>query len=124
MLFRSKRFESSGFRGLHRFNEWLNKLAERGEDLSRGDGGDAVQIMTLHKSKGLEFPVVFVCDTSRLFNKKDSQSPVTVHPVLGLGPKVVDTARGVEYPRFPEVPLSCAQSGSCCQRRCACCMWR
>lgn len=98
MLELAKRFESSGFRGLHRFNEWLNKLAGRGEDLSRGDGGDAVQIMTLHKSKGLEFPVVFVCDTSRLFNKKDSQSPVTVHPVLGLGPKVVDTARGVEYP--------------------------
>lgn len=91
-------FEKSGQRGLRRFNEWLRKLAERGGDMSRGSVGDAVQIMTVHKSKGLEFPVVFLCDTSRRFNKNDSQSPVTVHPVLGLGPKVVDIERGIEYP--------------------------
>lgn len=98
MLELAKSFEKGGFRGLHRFNEWLVKLAERGGDMARGATGDAVQIMTVHKSKGLEFPVVFLCDTSRRFNKNDSQSPVTVHPVLGLGPKVVDTERGIEYP--------------------------
>ncbi len=98
MLELAKRFEKGGFRGLHRFNDWLEKLKARGEDIARGAVGDAVQIMTVHRSKGLEFPVVFLCDTARRFNKNDSNSPVTVHPVLGLGPKVVDTERGIEYP--------------------------
>ena len=56
-----------------------------------------MQIMTVHKSKGLEFPIVFLCDTNRLFNRQDSRSAVLVHPELGLGPKVTDTERGIEY---------------------------
>ena len=52
---------------------------------------DAVKIMTIHKSKGLEFPVVFVCDTSRRFNDADLKQTVLVHPELGLGAKIYDT---------------------------------
>lgn len=59
---------------------------------------DAVKIMTIHKSKGLEFPVVFVCDTSRRFNDADLKQTVLVHPELGLGAKIYDTARRLEYP--------------------------
>ena len=98
MLEYAKRFESTGFKGLHRFVEWLNRLAERGEQPSRGATGNAVQIMTVHKSKGLEFPVVFLCDTNRRFNRADTRDAVLVHAHLGLGPKVTDTARGIEYP--------------------------
>ena len=54
--------------------------------------------MSIHKSKGLEFPVVFLCDTARRFNKRDSQDSVLVHPQLGLGPKLTDTKRRIEYP--------------------------
>jgi len=97
MLDMAKRFESTGYRGLHRFVEWLIKLQERGEEPSRGSSGNAVQIMTVHKSKGLEFPVVFLCNTDRRFNKQDSMATVLVHPELGLGPKVTDTERGIEY---------------------------
>lgn len=93
----AKRFEATGYRGLHRFVEWLNKLAERGDDRGGGLSGNAVQIMTVHKSKGLEFPVVFLCDASRGFNKKDLRETVLIHPELGLGPKFTDTERGIEY---------------------------
>ena len=95
----SERFESSGYRGLHRFVLWLRRLAERGEEPVLGaDTGSAVQILSVHKSKGLQFPVVFLCDTGRRFNKSDARDTVLVHPTLGLGPKVTDLERRVEYP--------------------------
>lgn len=93
----AKRFESTGFRGLHKFVEWLENLGENGDDRSGGGGGDAVQIMTIHKSKGLEFPVVFLCDMGRQFNTQDLKEKVLIHPELGLGPKFTDTERGIEY---------------------------
>lgn len=93
------RFESSGYRGLRRFNLWLGRMAKRGEEPEgAGASADAVRIMSVHKSKGLEFPVVFLCDTSRRFNRQDSRDTVLVHPKLGLGPKVTDLENGVEYP--------------------------
>ena len=99
MVALSERFESSGYRGLHRFVLWLRRQAERGQEPSLGaDTGSAVQILSVHKSKGLEFPVVFLCDTARRFNKTDARDTVLVHPELGLGPKRTDLARRVEYP--------------------------
>ena len=95
----SERFESSGYRGLHRFVLWLRRLAEKGQEPASGAASaSAVQIMSIHKSKGLEFPVMFLCDTARRFNKRDSQDSVLVHPQLGLGPKLTDTKRRIEYP--------------------------
>lgn len=94
----AQRFESGGYKGLHRFVLWLRRLAERGEEPAAGPGGGAVQIMTIHGSKGLEFPVVFLCDAARGFNKTELNSPVLVHPELGLGPKLIDLERRVSYP--------------------------
>lgn len=94
----AKRFEAGGFRGLHRFCQWLDRLAERGGDIGSAAGEDAVQIMTIHKSKGLEFPVVFLCDTSRKFNDGDLRQTVLVHSELGLGAKIYDPVRRLEYP--------------------------
>ena len=95
----ARRFEGSGYRGLHRFVLWLRRQAERGQEPAvGGPGASAVQILSIHKSKGLEFPVVFLCDTARRFNRQDSRDTVLVHPELGLGPKLTDLRRRVEYP--------------------------
>ena len=92
-------FESSGYRGLHRFVLWLRQLAQRGQEPPLGGGSDtAVQILSVHRSKGLEFPVVFLCDTARKFNMSDGKETVLIHPELGLGPKLTDPERHVELP--------------------------
>ena len=56
-----------------------------------------VQIMSIHKSKGLEFPVVFLCDMQKDFNREDYNSPVLVHPALGLGTERVEPERHIRY---------------------------
>ena len=53
--------------------------------------------MSIHKSKGLEFPIVFLCDLSKRFDPRDVQEPVLVHPQLGLGVECVDRARSIRY---------------------------
>ncbi len=63
-----------------------------------GESSGRVRIMSIHQSKGLEFAVVFLGDTARRFNEMDLRPTVLVHPELGLGPKVTDSARGMEYP--------------------------
>lgn len=95
----SESFEKTGYRGLHRFVLWLRKMSEQGREPAMSCGNEsAVQIMSVHKSKGLEFPVVFLCDTARRFNKLDSRETVLIHPILGLGPKYTDIKRRIEYP--------------------------
>jgi ATP-dependent helicase/nuclease subunit A len=62
--------------------------------------------MSVHKSKGLDFPVVFLADTARRFNKQDLTEGVLVHPELGLGPKLTDVGRGVEFPTAARTAIS------------------
>ncbi len=93
-------FEENGYRGLFDFLRRLERMKERGEEPSSGEGsgGIGVQLMSIHKSKGLEFPVVFLADTAHEFNKNDLRAPVLIHPQLGLGCKRTDLSRGLEYP--------------------------
>lgn len=95
----SGQFDATQYRGVHRFVLWLRQLSESGNEPNTGAvSTSAVQIMTIHKSKGLEFPVVFLSDMSHQFNKMDMRSSVLIHPKLGLGAKVTDMQRRVEYP--------------------------
>ena len=96
----ARQFEQSGYRGLGSFVNWMKRLQQRGEEPRRpgGEGGNAVQLMSIHRSKGLEYPLVFLCGTAKKFNLSDSQSKVLVHPRLGLGCKVTDSALGAEWP--------------------------
>ncbi len=91
-------FESSGRRDLPQFLDHLaalesNGLISGGEKIS-----GAVTIMSIHKSKGLEFPVVFLCGLSREFNRESVRAQVLCHKELGLGLSCVDTANRVRYP--------------------------
>lgn len=95
----AQQFESTGARGLHRFLLWMQRQEDEGEaPASPAEERRSVRILSIHKSKGLEFPFVFLCDTARLFNKSDTRASVLVHPALGLGPKCTDLEHGVEYP--------------------------
>ena len=101
-------FEQSGFKGLFRFVEWLKNLDKRNEE-PKGISvveGDAVQLMSIHRSKGLEYPVVFLCDTAHRFNLQDSREAVLIHPLLGIGAKLTDAERGIEYPTIAWRALS------------------
>ena len=102
----SERFEATGYRGLHRFVLWLRRLAEKGQEISSAAPASGVQILSVHKSKGLEFPIVFLCDLSRRFNLRDSAARVLVHPELGLGAKVTDLERRVEYPTLARTAIA------------------
>ena len=96
----ARQFELDGYRGIFRFIDWMRRLEQRGEEPRTGsvEQRQAVQIISIHHSKGLEYPIVFLANTARRFNKSDSGPTVLVHPRLGVGGKVIDTARGIKYP--------------------------
>ena len=92
------RFESGGHRGLMAFLLHLSRMAENGipVPVPGGEGG-GVRILSIHRSKGLEFPVVLLCGLDRQFNEANAKATVLFHPELGLGPKRVDRGRGLRY---------------------------
>ncbi len=97
----ARRFEGAGHKGLFGFLSYLTRLRENGAKLALpalGRTGGGVRLMSIHKSKGLEFPVVFLCGLMRRLNREDMSRPILFHPRLGVGPKRLDLERGVEYP--------------------------
>lgn len=72
---RARQYESTSFRGLFRFLRFIERMIDRGDDLGAaralGEQEDVVRIMTIHSSKGLEFPVVFIAGLARKFNTMD-----------------------------------------------------
>ena len=93
-------FETTAGKGLFAFLAHLEALRERGEKLGRAvrTGDDSVQIKTIHKSKGLEFPVVFLAGMGGQINLADTKEPMLFHPKLGAGPRGFDPARRLRYP--------------------------
>ncbi|MCI8438238.1 MAG: helicase-exonuclease AddAB subunit AddA [Oscillospiraceae bacterium] len=96
----AKAFEGAGYKGLFGFVSHLRFLLETGEQpaVAAGCASGGVQIMSIHKSKGLEFPIVVLADLNKSFNRMDLQIPVLVHPKLGLGPMYIDLDRRIRYP--------------------------
>ncbi len=104
----ARSFETTGWRGLRRFLDWLRSMRERGEEpaFPDEDGGGAVRIMSIHRSKGLEFPVVFIGDTARQFNRSDLRGSVhrVPHP---RAPRRGEPARARALERGAAAPLRC-----------------
>ncbi len=102
---RARQYESTSFRGLSRFLHFVERLRERGVDLGAaralGEQEDVVRILTVHKSKGLEFPVVFVAGLSRKFNMQELGRNFLLHKELGFGPKFIDPKLRITYPTLP-----------------------
>ncbi len=82
-------YEKTSFKGLFHFIRYIDQLQKYEVDFGEadliGENEDVVRLMTIHKSKGLEFPVVFVSGISKKFNEMDSKDKMVIHPDLGLG---------------------------------------
>ena len=91
-------FEKGTLRELSQFLEHLDRMEERGLVAPGAAGTDCVNIMSIHKSKGLEFPVVFLCNLSRRFNQEDLRAQILCDRTLGLGLSSADTENRIRYP--------------------------
>lgn len=109
LLARARQFAQAGHHGLYRFLRMVEALREQGEDLGAaralGEQENVVRILTIHKSKGLEFPVVFVAGLGKRFNEQDDRQAVVLHPRLGLGVAHVDPEAGVRRPTLPQLAI-------------------
>ena len=110
MLFqKAKQFETANFKGLYNFIKFIEKLSLSSGDLGSakliGENDNVIRIMSIHKSKGLEFPVVFLANTGKQFNLMDLNQNILLHQELGLGVKYIDYDKQVQYNTLSRVAL-------------------
>ena len=102
MLFeRARQYESASFKGLFNFINFIEKIHMGSGDLGSakiiGENEDVVRVMSIHKSKGLEFPVVFLANTGKQFNMMDLKESILLHSELGIGVKYINYEKQIEY---------------------------
>lgn len=101
---RARDYENTNFRGLFRFLRFIEKMQQMETDLSAartlGENEDVVRILTIHKSKGLEFPVVIVAGLGSKFNMRDAAEELLMHRELGLGLYRVEREKSLRYSTF------------------------
>ncbi|WP_175638270.1 helicase-exonuclease AddAB subunit AddA [Metabacillus schmidteae] len=106
---RARQYEATSFRGLFRFLRFIERMQDRGDDLGAaralGEQEDVVRLMTIHSSKGLEFPVVFVAGLSKQFNMMDLNKKYLLDKELGFGTKLINPKLRVSYPTLPYIAL-------------------
>ena len=97
-------FEGTSYKGLFNFIRYIEQL--RKYDVDYGEAGildeqaDTVRVMSIHKSKGLEFPVVIAAGMGKMFNMQDTRGSVILHPELGAGLDVIDPKQRTKAPTF------------------------
>ena len=102
MLFqKAKQYEDANFKGLYNFINFIDKLKLSSGDMNSakiiGENDDVVRIMSIHKSKGLEFPVVFLSSVGKQFNLTDLNKNVLLHQEMGIGVKYIDYDKQIQY---------------------------
>ncbi|WP_249870145.1 helicase-exonuclease AddAB subunit AddA [Oceanobacillus saliphilus] len=99
---RARGYETTSFRGLFRFLRFIERMEERGDDLGSAralsEQEDVVRIMTIHKSKGLEFPVVIMGAMDKQFNQQDLRQKYLLHKDMGFASKYIDPIKRITYP--------------------------
>ena len=107
LALRADQFEKSNFKGLSRFIRMIDQVLEAQHDLASvavAPPKDAVELMTIHKSKGLEFPYVFILNMDQDFNKQDSMSDVILSRQNGLGVKyIAKVETGAVEAHYPKI---------------------
>ena len=102
---RAKGYEASGFRGLFRFVRFVESLRDSNQDMPLAnvvsEADNVVRLMTIHKSKGLEFPVVFLSGVQKRFNMMDLRSELLIDKNAGLGLKGYFPDIRVSFPTMP-----------------------
>ena len=111
MLFeRAKQYESASFKGLFNFINFIDKIKFNSEDLTSakiiGENENVVRIMSIHKSKGLEFPVVILAGTGKQFNLQDLNEKILLDQDLGIGPQYINAERHIEFKTLAKKALS------------------
>lgn len=106
----ARTFEQNTRRGLSSFVTYLDRLTEDGSDLiaaASDSGGDfGVELMTVHASKGLEFPICFLANTARKFNKESLKQNVMLHSRCGYAQKLYDPALSANFNTMPRTALA------------------
>ena len=102
MLFEiAKQCENISFKGLYNFINYIEKIKTSSKDMDSarviGENDDVIRIMSIHKSKGLEFSVVILSNTGKQFNLQDLNQKILLHPELGIGVKYIDYDIQIRY---------------------------
>ena len=98
---KAKQYEEASFKGLFNFIKFMDNLEKNNSDLSTpkliGENENVIRIMSIHKSKGLEFPIVFLAGVGKKFNLRELDETILLHEDVGLGPKYTNNEKKIEY---------------------------
>ncbi|MDD5602478.1 MAG: UvrD-helicase domain-containing protein [Eubacteriales bacterium] len=107
---RARQFEQTSYKGLYNFICFIDRIRSGKSDMGSakilGENDDVVRIMSIHKSKGLEFPVVILSGCGSPFNRQDVRASVLLHQDLGFGPDIVDSIRRVSHPSAAKIAMA------------------
>ncbi len=106
----AKEYENASFKGLFNFINYIDRLKNNNGDMDSakliGENENVVRIMSIHKSKGLEFPIVFLSNTAKGFNFQDINETILLHQDIGIGPKYIDYERKIEYNTLAKLAIA------------------